>query len=611
MNQGGKIIGREASFSGGKFNGCWSWRGGLFFWIVWLGLFVSSLGHAAEPTYEGKSASFWLEHFYDTNSQPRAAVTAFKAMGSNAVPFLIKTLEQKPSALGKAVDDQVYGGDPSHRVPQGVLNALPSAMRTEEKRDRAVYLIQEIGPDAAEAIPSLMTILNDPNEGWRMIAGARGALLAMGERLAGEVPRLIDYLKSNDREDQQLGAVLLASIGPKGRAAVPALLKLAETGNGWVTVSVAQALWNIDRQTNAAVTIYTNVLQTTNSTEKQVALIYLRKMGAAARGAGPQLQAMLDDPDDLVRREVEAALREIDPSLLLSSQQSMNRQIPERVAKLVETIQSGQTGHRLRALETIAIFGPDAKPAVPVLIEVLSGSAPRQPGPLSSIGLMDSRPEAALALGEIGPEARAAVPALINLVTGSRDGFVAAYCRALGGIGPDAQEAVMVLEKTMQHENRGIRLAAATALTRIVPGQSSNAVVVLRALQNDSELAAVWTMDRDGIPHRQAATNFDNPAYRFFHAAASVPLWRLGIEKKTPVPALIAELERPSSSDETSLINLLGDIGPEAAPALEKLKKIVESERFIGHRRAAAIAIRKIDPAEAARLGLPGVLGVP
>lgn len=580
------------------------------FILLFTGLLSFAAG-AAEPMHEGQAASFWLDHIYTPPNGMMQTIKAFKGMGSNAVPFLVKTLERKPSKLGEFADDKLYKDGLNDHVPKSLVKALPSAMRVEDRREHAAFLIGQIGPDAAAAIPALMRVLTDQTEGWRIEGEVRGALLAMGEKLSGQVPEFITYLKSNDRETRQLGAVLLASVGPKAQAAVPALLKAAESRDGWVSLSVARALWNIGRQTNVAVGIYISSLQSTNSTHRQLALIYLRQMGPAAKAAGPQVQATLKDSDDLVRREAEKTLREVDPGLLQSSLLGMNEQIPAVLAKLIQAIQSGEFQDRFRAVETILVFGPDAKPAVPGLIEFLTGPAPQRPGPFAAFGMMNARRSAAEALAEIGPEARAAVPALIGLLKEHRDYYRASYCKALGRIGPDAKEAVPVLEEALQDDNRGIRLAAAVALTRITPQQASNAVAVLKSLQKDPELATVWVTDGSGVAKQTSQKDFQNPASRFFRLSASVPLWRLGLEAEPPVTAIIEELNRPYRSEGISFVELLGDIGPEAKAALPTLTKFLNPDRFVRLRRAVAIAIRKIDPNEAAKLGLPGVLAVP
>jgi hypothetical protein len=146
---------------------------------------------AAEPAYEGKPASFWLDHMYAQPNGMSETIRAFKAMGSNAVPFLIKTLERKPSKLGEVVDQKLYEDDLERHLPKCVARALPSAMRVEDRREHAAFLIGQIGPDAAAAIPALMAVLTDQIEGWRIEAEVRGALLAMGEKLADQVPQFI------------------------------------------------------------------------------------------------------------------------------------------------------------------------------------------------------------------------------------------------------------------------------------------------------------------------------------------------------------------------------------------------------------------------------------
>jgi HEAT repeat protein len=496
-------------------------------------------------------------------------------------------------------------------VPKFVEKALPSAYRDEERREHAAFLISQIGPAAEAAIPALIRILEDQTEDGDLEREVLQALKAMGESGAITLPKYIAYLRSDDDYTQVVGADLLSSIGPRAKIAVPALLEAADGTNSRLRWAAAKALWSIDRQTNVAVRVFTTGLQSTNHTTRQLALIDLRQMGTAAKAAGPMVQAALQDPDDLVRREAEKTLRELDPGLLLSSLQKLNEQAAAIVERLVRTIQTGEFKDRFRALETIAVFGPDAKPAVPALIEVLNGPGPQLPGPVAGIGLMNSRREAACALAEIGPEARAGVPALIALIREHRDQYRYVYCKALGRIGSDAKEAVPVLEDALRDENRGVRLAAAEALTRIVPQGTSNAVAVLKGLQHDPELAKVWVMDNSGMVRATPQQDFQNPSSRFFRLCASVPLWRLGLEKESPVASLIEELGRNNVSDLPSLIELLGEIGPEAKAALPVLTKLLSPDNSVRTRRAAAIAIRKIDPAEAARLGLPGMLVLP
>ena len=438
----------------------------------------------------------------------------------------------------------------------------------------------------------------------------------MGEKLTGQLPEFIGYLKSQDLENRELGANLLEKIGPKAKAAVPVLQDAVGSSYWGLASAAARALWSIDRQTNVALRVFTGGMESTNSTRRQLCVIYLRQMGSAAKAAGPKIQALLEDPDDVVRREAEKTLLGIDPNLLQSSLHKMNEQTEATVQRLSGAIRTGEYKESYRAVEAIAMFGPQAKPAVAVLTEALNGFEPLLPTArispsLAAVSRANYRRVAANALAEIGPEARSAVPSLMALIREPKDGYRAVYCKALGRIGPDAREAVGLLEDSLTNENRGIQLAAADALTRIVPQQCPNAVGVLRRLQHEPDLAAVWVVDTNGIVRPTEQKDFENPASRFFRLSASVALWRLGLEKDPPVISIVEQLKAQAGSEESAYVELLGEIGREANPALPELARMLSPDRFIGLRRAAAIAIRKIDPAEAAKLGLPGMLAIP
>ena len=67
------------------------------------------------------------------------------------------------------------------------------------------------------------------------------------------------------------------------------------------------------------------------------------------------------------------------------------------------------------------------------------------------------RANAAEALGEIGPEAKAAVPALIEASKHEEAGVRANATYALGRIGSDAKAAVPALIEKLKDENAGVR----------------------------------------------------------------------------------------------------------------------------------------------------------
>jgi HEAT repeat protein len=540
-----------------------------------------------------------------------AADDAFKAMGTNAVPFLIETLEEKASKVGEFVDKQIADYDLKHPkgVSREVRGALPSAYRIETRRETAAFFLGKLGPAAEAAIPVLFKIYTDTNEGWRVEHEVGSALRAMGEKNIVLFPHFLEWLTNSNPAVQATGANFLETIGPKARPAVPDLLRTVESTNLNVAEQAARALWSIDRRTNVAVRIYTRMLQHTNGTWRQLGIIYLGKMGPAAAEAAPAIEPLLRDPDSTVRGYAEKTLRAIDPARFEASQQQMNKSSASNLDRLIKMLREGQFRERFTALQLVGLYGAAAKPAVPTLIEALDGFSP--PGPfMSGIAKMNSQRDAAEALAQIGPDAEAAVSALIARVQ-IRSHFQPAFCKALGHIGPAAKDAVPILEQALQDPEPGIRLVAGDALTRIVPTNCSNAVAVLKALQHDPQLAKVWRGGKDGVGYPTDQLDFDSPACRHYRLSAAVPLWKLHLEPESPVPALLQEMGKRESADATWCIELLGDLGPEANSALPVLSRLVGPDKSTFTRRAAAIAIRRIDPKEAERLNLPGVLAVP
>jgi HEAT repeat protein len=107
-------------------------------------------------------------------------------------------------------------------------------------------------------------------------------------------------------------------------------------------------------------------------------------------------------------------------------------------------------------------LGPDARSAVPSLIEALKKDPP-------------VRRNAALALGEIGPDARDAVPALREALKDSEWMVRWQAAQALGKIGPEARQAIPELQKLADEPNdRLMSKAARESLQQISRGDQAD-----------------------------------------------------------------------------------------------------------------------------------------
>ena len=120
-------------------------------------------------------------------------------------------------------------------------------------------------------------------------------------------------------------------------------------------------------------------------------------------------------------------------------------------------------GRRAEALVELGRFGPPAKAAIPVLLQILKGHDP------------STRGAAAVALGGIHSEPDAVVPALIACLEDPDMDEAAA--EALGKFGPLAKAAVPKMLPLLLDGDKETRHAAALALPRIDPQAAATAPV--------------------------------------------------------------------------------------------------------------------------------------
>ena len=558
-------------------------------WLIGLVALVALvalwLARTPEPSWQGRSASAWLDLLDKSQDHWEEVKTAFRAMGREAAPFLARELEWKPSWLYY----RLWGLKYRSPLPGWLKQHIP------ERRDHrisAAQVLPSLGSDAEPALPVLLRMFREGGQDASVRYGVCAALGALGDKLDFMVPELTQSLIDGRPHSRGLCADLLADIGPKAKAAVPALEAAVKEG-GWLARSAAWALLKIDGRTNFAVEVFTQGLSGTNSSLRCSALADLRRFGPAAIPAAPRIQQALWDPEASVRQAAMEVLREIDPARLEQSVQQMNRDLPARVDLLTDIIRNGNVSQWWRAALAVAVIGPEAKAAVPALTDVLmltSSVKLRLPG-AGSFPPSFTMGHAAAALGEIGPDARDAVPVLAERVRDQEGRWKRPYCHALGRIGPAAKDALPVLRAELASEPPEARLAAAVAITRIDSQQSRDAVQVLQGFQNHPE-----------------------PKLRLEAATA---LWRLDPATPSPIAALIDLLKRGPEADQERAVELLGDLGPHAKEAVPALAELVadsshwEDSPLWMARRAAAMAIRKIDPEAAARLGLPGWLAFP
>ena len=111
---------------------------------------------------------------------------------------------------------------------------------------------------------------------------------------------------------RQEATLELKKIGPRARAAVPALLRaLHEPGRGW---AAAEALQKVDPDNKEAVPALVRDLNSRDPDVRLNACAVLPDFGERARVAIPALVRALCDPDRWVRRVATTSLTDLDPA---------------------------------------------------------------------------------------------------------------------------------------------------------------------------------------------------------------------------------------------------------------------------------------------------------
>ena len=154
------------------------------------------------------------------------------------------------------------------------------------------------------------------------------------------------------------------------------------------------------------------------------------------------------------------------------------------VGPLLEVLRDPQesTTARARAAHSLGLIGPRASVAVPLLIEALEDRRERTPFRGENVYYPVCN-GAIVALGAIGPDAKAAVPVLAKLLSDGNAWVRSDAIEALAGIGPDAASAVPRLITALgDKEDEETPVKAAKTLGEIGPAARESLPVLIQLL---------------------------------------------------------------------------------------------------------------------------------
>jgi HEAT repeat protein len=443
------------------------------------------------------------------------------------------------------------------RVPAGtpgLLNALTRLLDSgpEEMRAFAAGQLARIGADAGPARGTLTKLLADPSAQVRSAAAvalARGATTAdtVGSDGEGHETReaLVGALLDPSPTVRAESARGLGAFGPAAVGAVPALMRTVKDPEIEVRIAAVEALGAIGRETQELVDLLA--------------------------------WAALQEGDAILRKAAAATLWKVDSHL--------DRTLPRFLHAL------GDPETFAIASEVLETVGPGTRGAAKPLREALGDSS-------SAV-----RRVVAATMGRLaGAEGSACVAALAERVAKDDDLQVRfAALEALRRIGPGAGGAVpTILAVALNDPGQEIRWQAALVFWHLGPSAGRAIPAIVDSIgDNKSYGQAISLMqtiagkaDELDPPLIQALSH-PNPLARRWAAMA---LGRPGQHTPAAVPALILAGKTRDLDLRLDVMNGLGNLGLEAAPAVPFLADAL-ADRDESARMVAALTLAKIGPA--------------
>ena len=261
-----------------------------------------------EPVYQGKKLSRWMREAYEDGirgtskyrrAQIDAAREAIKAIGTNAVPFLLSEFDNPVSSRAMQFNRWAIRNN---------LRGLRMATG-QDRRSLATLSLYLLGPKAAPAVPALVPRLTDTEQG-------KSAAQAMSQCTAIAVPHVLDYYSGTNGHllEFALGRLVM-SVGAYEEELRP-IVELLKHTNALVRGAAAGSLRFARPQPLTVVPVLSKALSDPDSGVQDRAAASLQSLGTNAITSVSTLRRLLERSDPEVVAWASNALFRIDPAAL-------------------------------------------------------------------------------------------------------------------------------------------------------------------------------------------------------------------------------------------------------------------------------------------------------
>jgi HEAT repeat protein len=444
------------------------------------------------------------------------------------------------------------------------------------------------GTKARSALPGLSAALADPDVEVR--DAVMDALRNVG---LAALPTLHHALKNQNASIREGAVIVLGGFDSLARPAVPELIEALKDENRKVRAAAVYALVSqpeaktVEKQLVAHLAADLKQVKSRICFDAVDALALLGKDSKAARGA---LLAGLKHPSEDIQTNTAYVLAD------LSSARD-ERIVPAliEVLKNKELIRA-----RKAALSALAVMGPRAKAAVPILLETFNS-----PGVKNPKDALDIRWKAISVLGAVGPEARSAVPALLKIFKNDRDlNLRHEAARALGRIGPSAKAAFPALRAALRNvKEKDLWKSVCAGLGGLGPVAVPPLLEFIKAHKDDPSLtgAAIDALGCIGPAAKSAVPQlieiWRDSELSDIHEPCALTLANIGPGANAAVPALITAIKADYNENSLFAAFALWRIAPKDRKVIAALSQVVRDIKNPEFKRAiAALALSRMGP---------------
>jgi hypothetical protein len=259
-----------------------------------------------EPVYHGKRLSAWVADLHPlvVEARQQEAVPALRAIGTNAVPYLLELLQHREPRLLSDLRDFSHRTKTLLRMRADYEFAWVAVVEKDMQLSAA---FAALGPSAKPAFPALTNLLLRPET----TSVSASALARIGPEAFAP---LTHALESPHREVRAAAAGALGAMPGDLATILPALRKALADSDKSVRINAVIALGQIaETKPEAVLDDLIHGLRDTSPSVKIFAADSLARLGKGGRPAVPELVNMAEGLDRLASGKAVSALKQIDP----------------------------------------------------------------------------------------------------------------------------------------------------------------------------------------------------------------------------------------------------------------------------------------------------------